>query len=83
PPSPRWQARAKGRQLAVSPAHEDFAALLAEALDTLAACDWDVGVAAKRLNVTASQLVKLLQREPPALGQLNDQRRLRQLVPLK
>jgi hypothetical protein len=83
PPSQRWQARVKGRQLVVSPAHEDFAALLAEALDLLAASDWDASAVTQRLNISTSQLVKLLQREPLAIKQLNDHRRQRQLAPLK
>ena len=82
-PSSLWRARARGRQMTVSSEHGDFPALLAEALDRLAACDWDAGAAAERLGVTASQLVKLLKLEPAAFQLLNRQRRARELTPLK
>src|SRR5687768_5621849 len=42
-PSNLWRSRVKSRQLAVSTEHADYPALLAEALDCLAACDWDAG----------------------------------------
>jgi hypothetical protein len=83
PPSNLWRARIRGRQIAVSPEHEDFPALLAEAIDRLAACDWDTGEAAKRLGVSASQLVKFLKLEPAAFQQLNRERQRRELLPLK
>lgn len=82
PPSPLWQARAGGRKMIVSAAHADFPALLAEALDTLAACDGRLGDAAARLAVSASQLTKLLKTEPRALAQLNATRRTLGLRPL-
>ena len=36
-----WLSRVRGGKITVSPEHDDFPALLAEALDRLAACDWD------------------------------------------
>ena len=78
-----WRSRIRGRQIAVSLEHRDFPALLAEALDRLAACDWDASETAKRLGVSASQLVKFLKLEPRALEQLNRERRSRELLPLK
>ncbi|MEX2176716.1 MAG: peptide chain release factor-like protein [Pirellulaceae bacterium] len=77
PPSPLWQSRARGRQLAVSTGHADFPPLLAEALDRLVAASWDAAAAAERLGVTTSQLVKFLKLEPEALAQLNAERRTR------
>jgi hypothetical protein len=83
PPSPLWQSRVRSRQLSVSSAHGDFPALLAEALDRLAAGDWDAAAAAEQLGVSTSQLVKLLQQEPQALALLNAQRRARGNRPLR
>src|SRR5262245_20906094 len=41
-PSELWQARCNSGRIAVNPAHEDFPALLAEALDTVSAADFDL-----------------------------------------
>lgn len=73
-PSPRWTARVASRRLAINSDHEDFPALLAEALDALAARDWNVADAASFLHISATQLVKLLKFEPEALAQLNRKR---------
>jgi len=73
-PSDRWQARVRKGRLAVNPEHDDFPALLAEALDHLAAENYDVATVAARLGVSSSQLVGLLRREPAALHQLNVER---------
>ena len=83
PPSDLWRSRVKSRQLAVSTEHADFPALLAEALDRLAACDWDAGTAAGRLGITASQLVKHLKLAADALIRLNEARAARGLKPLR
>jgi hypothetical protein len=82
-PTELWRSRNRGEKIVVSPDHDDFPALLAEALDRLAACDWDAGAAAKRLGVSASQLVKFLKLEPAAFQQLNRERQRRELLPLK
>jgi hypothetical protein len=82
-PSELWRSRNRGGKIAVSSEHGDFPALLAEALDKLAGCEWDAGDAAERLGVTASQLVKLLKLEPAALQLLNRQRQSRELTPLR
>lgn len=76
-PSALWQTRQRGGKLAVSAEHDDFPALLAEALDVLANGDWDAPRAAQQLAVTTSQLVKFLQLEPRAIGKLNEVRRER------
>ena len=54
--------------------HADFPTLLAEAMDTLAALGYDHGKAAAALGVTASQLIKLLKKEPEALAIINQSR---------
>lgn len=74
-PSELWQRRCRGRRVSVSPTHEDFPRLLAEALDVLADCDWDAKSAAEQLSCSMSQLVKLLKIEPRALQQTNERRK--------
>jgi hypothetical protein len=77
-PSPLWERRVRNGKLAINPGHDDFPALLAEALDVLAACDNDVSPSAEFLGVTASQFVKLLKLEPRALAQMNAVRLVRE-----
>lgn len=74
-PSPLWQSRCRGGKILVNPSHEDFPAVLAEALDMIAACGQDPAGAAAALHCTTSQLVKLLKRESRAFAMVN---RLRQ-----
>lgn len=66
-----WLSRVRGERLVLSAEHEDFPLLLAEALDVLATADYEPSVAAERLQVTPSQLVKLLRAEPKALLAVN------------
>jgi hypothetical protein len=82
-PSPLWSSRVGGNRISVSPEHEDFPALLAEALDMLAGHDWQPAVVGELLGVSSSQLVKLLKLEPKALALVNAQRQLAGLSPLK
>lgn len=82
-PSALWRSRLKGGRIVVSPSHDDFPALLAEALDAIAASDADVKAAAEALGCSASQLVKLLKLEPRAMKQVNDQRVAVGLRPLR
>jgi hypothetical protein len=73
-PSSLWSSRCRGRRVVVSESHEDFPALLAEALDVLCGVDWNVGAAGERLGCSSSQLVRLLRRWRPALELLNRHR---------
>lgn len=73
-PSVLWQSRTKSGRIVVSSTHDDFASLLAEALDAIVQQAFDTASAAERLSVSSSQLVKLLRMEPRALGQVNDRR---------
>ncbi len=70
-------------KIVVSPAHEDFPAMLAEALDVLWASELDVKHAAVRLLCTASQLIKLIKDQPHALAWVNAHRAARGLHELK
>ncbi|MCC6579537.1 MAG: peptide chain release factor-like protein [Phycisphaeraceae bacterium] len=82
-PSALWESRSKGGRIAINPAHPDFPAMLAEALDHLEACGNDPVRAASRLGCTTSQLIKLLKDEPRALARVNAQRMTRHEHPLK
>ena len=81
-PSELWRSRCRKGRVTVAATHTDFPALLAEALDTLAAYDDDLAAAAEFLGCTTSQLTKLLKLDSRALQQLNDRRRDRGLRPL-
>ncbi len=83
PPSALWQSRIKSGRIVLSQDHEDFPTLLAEALDTLAALNYDTSKAAAALGVTGSQLVKLFQKEPAVLAMVNAERAQRGLRVLK
>jgi len=81
-PGAVWRERCVGRRIQVNAEHEDFPALLADALDALAATEFDVQRAAQQLTCSTSQLVKFLQVEPRAFELLNQQRRDEGLRPL-
>jgi len=75
-----WLARCPpsgGGRISCSSEHDDFAAMLAEALDVIDASAFDVRKAALRLGCTFSQLVKLLKAHPPALVMVNAERAAR------
>lgn len=79
--SPLWRSRLKpptergtGGRIACNPDHADYPTLLAEALDAIAAAGWDHSTAAVRLDVSPSQLIKLIKDHPPALAALNAER---------
>lgn len=76
-PSDLWSRRIRGTKLIVSVHHDDFPALLAEALDVLAHHLDDVAAAARTLELSTSQLVKFLAREPAALAEVNARRKAR------
>jgi hypothetical protein len=73
-PSELWRGRVKDGKLAINPKHWDFPTLLAEALDRVAAYDYDVAAAAKAMGISTSQLIKLLKHERDALDLVNRQR---------
>ena len=82
-PSALWQSRLRGTRIEVSPAHDDFPSLLAEALDMAADCRADLRRAASRMNTTSSQLARLIAREPRALAMLNRWRSEQGLRPIQ
>lgn len=74
-PSPLWSSRCVGGKISINPEHQDFPALLAEALDVTAAQTWDVKSSAEQLGSTTSQLVTFFQKEPRALAMVNRHRK--------
>jgi len=82
-PSDRWRSRARHGRLSVSASHEDYPALIAEALDHLTATGGDLQPVAEHLNVTATQLAKLCRRDPAAWQRLNALRAEHGRPPLK
>ncbi|QDU55158.1 Peptide chain release factor 1 [Aeoliella mucimassa] len=83
PLSERWKRRTQGGRIAVNVQHEDYAALVAEALNHLAAHDFDTRQAADQLGVSATQLVNLLKKSTSPFTRLNQERTERGLHPLK
>jgi hypothetical protein len=82
-PGELWQSRCRGGRIEVSPTHEDFPSLLAEALDAIVDCRFDPKPAGERLGCTASQIVKFLKKEPRAMLQVNQARTELGLHPLR
>lgn len=82
-PGALWRSRCRGGRIVINPEHEDFPALLAEALDVLSAVDDDPRAASDLLGCSATQLVKLLGEEPRALAGLNERRRQAGRHPLR
>jgi hypothetical protein len=82
-PSALWRSRVRQKRIVLNESHADHPAMLAEALDQLAACEWDVARAASQLDVSATQIIKLLKTEPKAFQRLNAERANRGLGALK
>lgn len=81
--SPLWRSRRRGATIPCNPDHHDFPALLAEALDTVAACDWEAPAAAEKLEISTSQLIKLVKDHPPAFQAWNQARKTLHRPPLR
>lgn len=81
-PTELWRSRCHGGKIGCNPDHEDFAPLLAEALDVLHSRNSHVAGSAEQLAVTPSQLVKFLKHDHRALLLVNDERRRLGLHPL-
>lgn len=69
-----WKSRTGDRRIVLSPQHDDYPAMLAEAMDILAACAFNPRKAAARLGVSPSQLVRMIAHHPPALVMVNRER---------
>lgn len=82
-PSELWRQRCSAGRIRVRADHPDLAGLVAEALDTLAAREFDVPRSAAWLGCSNSQLMKLLQVDPRAFALLNEERTRRGLRVLR
>jgi hypothetical protein len=69
-----WRSRCKNQRIVCAADHADFPVLLAEALDVIHASGWDTKKAAVRLEVSMSQLIKLIAKHMPALVKVNHER---------
>jgi hypothetical protein len=69
-----WEGRVKGGKIMVNEKHDHFPVLLADSLDLLEANGFEVTLVAERIGCTATQIVKLLSKEPRALAKVNAQR---------
>jgi hypothetical protein len=83
PPSRLWRSRCAGGRIAINLSHDDFPAILAEALDVIDDAQADVRRAAEHLRCSMSQLVKLLKKEPRSLLLVNQWRQEQGLRELK
>lgn len=82
-PSDLWQSRLRGGKIQVNVEHTDFPSLLAEALDTLHAKNWDTKETAQHLGCSTSQLVRFLKKDGRGLSELNGHRQELGLSKLK
>ena len=73
-PSELWKTRRQGEKLPVNDEHDDYPALLAEALDVIIARRYDVAGSAGILGVTMSQLTRLVRHERHAFARINEAR---------
>lgn len=69
-----WRSRCQNGRIICNPKHHDYPSLLAEALDVIEACNHDMPKAAIRLECSATQLCKLIQKHAPAWTALNKTR---------
>jgi hypothetical protein len=77
PPSASWQTYCRDGRIDIAESNTLWPAILAEGLDAIANCDWNLPIAAAGLGTSTSQLVKLLKKYPPAFSMLNEERKLR------
>jgi len=81
--SPRMQCRIRNRRLALNAEHHDAPAILAEILDVLTTVNDDLDDAAVLLDLSKTQIIRLLAKFPEALTDLNARRTARGQHPLK
>jgi hypothetical protein len=82
-PGAVWQSHLKSGKIWVADNHVDLPAMLAETLDVLADCDWDLAVAARWCGASKTQLVRFLAQVPPALALVNQHRSEQGKPPLR
>ena len=78
-----WRRRCRAGRIDVNPRHEDFPALLAEALDVLCGTEDDLKAGSSLLGCSPSQLIKFLKEGPRAWGQFNERPPGRRTTPAR
>lgn len=73
-PSELWLSRTRGRQLVISPDHDDYPTLVAEALNQLQVAQFEIAPVAEKLGVSGTQLVGLFRKVPAVWVTLNKHR---------
>ncbi|MDB5353191.1 MAG: prfA 2 [Planctomycetota bacterium] len=81
-PGRLWQSRCVAGRILINPKHDDFPAILAEALDFLDRENGDLRAAGEALGCTMSQLTRFLKQEPRAFAAINRRRQSLGLRPL-
>lgn len=82
-PSTLWQSRCVKGKIAVNRSHEDYPAMLAEAMDAIWRDAGDVKHTAVILGCSTTQLVRFIKGEPQAWEKLNTLRKQKGMSPLK
>ncbi len=82
-PGELFRSRCRGGKIAINTKHHDYPAILAEAIDIIEQKHYKIDKAAIVLDLTMSQLVKLIAKEPAALAMVNRKRVERKMRPLK
>jgi len=70
-PSEIWKQRCLNQKISCADKHQDFASMLAEAMDAVFSKDGDVRRAAAALSCSTTQLTRFLGRVPEALERVN------------
>lgn len=73
-PTELWQSRCQDMKIRCSERHQDFPAMLAEAMDAIDAKEYDLRRAAAALSCSATQLIRFIARVPEALDAVNTAR---------
>ncbi|MCA9033712.1 MAG: peptide chain release factor-like protein [Planctomycetaceae bacterium] len=76
-PSEMWRKRCRQQKIACNEKHDDFPAMLSEALDAIDAKEYDLPRAAGALGCSSSQLIRFIGRVKDALDWVNAQRQSR------
>jgi hypothetical protein len=82
-PTELWVSRRQGDQLPINPKHGDYSAILAETLDVILASVFDMSKTSEVLQVSKTQLLKIVSNDKAALTWLNEQRKEHGLKPLQ
>ena len=78
-----WESRRQGDRLPINPKHSEYPAILAEVLDVLLACEFNMQQASTILLISNTQILKVVAGDKAALAWLNDQRKERDLTQLR